>query len=107
MAVGKEADVADAMKPARHSVLQEAADELVGGERHHLGFAVMTIVLPGEADLAIVEPDQTTVGDGDAVGVAPEITEHLLGSGKRGFGEDDPVGLGQRVDPGGEVGGNG
>jgi hypothetical protein len=41
------------------------------------------------------------------VGVAPEIAEHLLGSGKRRFGEDDPVGLGQRVDPGVEVGGNG
>jgi hypothetical protein len=59
MAVGKEADVADAMKTAGHRVLQEPADELIGGERHHLGFAVLTIVLPGEADPAIVEPDQT------------------------------------------------
>ncbi len=102
MAVGKEADVADAMKPARDGVLQEATDELVGGERHHLGFAVLTIVLPGEADLAIVEPDQTAVGDGDAVRVAPEIAEHLLGSGKRAFGEDDPVDLGQCIEPGDE-----
>jgi hypothetical protein len=106
MTVGKEADVADAMKTAGHSVLQEATDELIGGERHHLSLAVLTIVLPGEADLTIVEPDQTAVGDGDAVSVAPEIAEHLLGSGKRGFCEDDPVGLGQHVDPGGEVGGN-
>jgi hypothetical protein len=36
MAVGKEADVADAMKTAGHGVLQEPTDELVGGERHHL-----------------------------------------------------------------------
>ena len=61
MAVGKEADVADAMKTAGHGVLQEPTDELVGGERHHLGFAVLTIVLPGEADLAIVEPDQAVL----------------------------------------------
>src|ERR1700758_4536074 len=40
------------------------------------------------------------------MGVAPEITEYLLGSGKRRLGEDDPVDLGQRVDPGDEVGGN-
>ena len=89
MAVGKEAYVTDAMETAGHGVLQEATDELVGGERHHLGFAVLTIVLPGEADLAIVAPDQTAVGDGDAMSVTPEIAEHLLGSGKRGVGEDD------------------
>jgi hypothetical protein len=107
MAVGEEADVADAMKTAGHGVLQETTDKLVGGERHHLGLAVLAIVLPGETDLAIVEPDQTAVGDGNAVSVASEIAEHLLGAGEWGFGEDDPVDLGQRVDPGGEVGGNG
>ena len=107
MAVGKEADVANAMKSAGHSVLQEATDELVGGERHHLDLAVLTIVLPGEADLTIVEPDQTAVGDSDAMSIAPEIAEHLLGSGEWGFGEDDPVDLGQCVEPGGEVSGNG
>ena len=92
--IGKEADVADAMKTAGHGVLQEATDELVGGERHHLGLAVLTIVLPGEADSAIVEPEQTAVGDGNAVSVAPEIAEYLLGSGEWGFGEDDPVDFG-------------
>ena len=107
MAVGKEADVADAMKTSGHGVLEEPTDELIGGERHHLGFAVLTIVLPGEADPAIVEPDQTAVCDGDAVGVAPEIAEHLLGSGEWRFGEDNPVDLGQGIDPGDEVGGNG
>ncbi len=106
MAVGKEADMSNAMKPAGHGVLQAAADELVSGERHHLGFAGLTIVLPGEADLAIVEPDQTAVGDGDTMGVAPEIIEYLLGCSERRLGEDDPVDLGQRVDPRDEVGGN-
>ncbi len=90
MAVGKEADMSNAMKLAGHGVLQEAADELVSGERHHFGFAVLTIVLPGEANLAIVEPNQTAVGDCDTMSVAPEITEYLLGSGERRLGEDDP-----------------
>ena len=106
MAVGKEANMSNAMKSAGHGVLQEATDELVGGECHHLGFAVLTIVLPGEADLAIVEPNKTTVGDGDTMGVAPKITEYLLGSGERRLGEDDPVDLGQRVDTRDEVCGN-
>lgn len=32
---------------------QEAADELVGIERHQLGCAVQAIVFPGETDLAV------------------------------------------------------
>src|SRR5271163_4237933 len=69
MAVGKEADVADAMEAVRHGMLQEAADEFIGGKGHDLGFAVLPIVLPGETDLAIVKPDQAAVGDGNTVSV--------------------------------------
>jgi len=69
-----------------------------------LGSAVLPIVLPGEADLAVVELNQATVDDGDAVSAATEIPEHLLGSGERRLGEDDPVGLGHRVEPSGEGG---
>jgi hypothetical protein len=51
---------ADAMKSVGHGALQapwfcRPADS--------------PIVLPGEADLAVVEPDQVAVGDGDAVGL--------------------------------------
>jgi hypothetical protein len=107
MAVGEEADVADPVEAIGHGVLQEATNEFVGRERHDLGFAVLPIVLPGEADLAVVEPDQATVGDGDAVSVAAEISEHLLGPGERRLGVDDPVDLGCRVEPSGERGGVG
>ena len=51
MAVGEEAVVADAMEAVRQGVQQEAADELVGGEGHHLRLAVMAIVPPAEGDL--------------------------------------------------------
>src|SRR5271166_5442546 len=107
MAVGKEADVADAMEAVRHGMLQEAADEFIGGKRHDLGFAVLPIVLPGETDLALVEPDQAAVGDGNAVSVTAKIAEHLFGSREWGFGEHDPVDLGQGVDVGGEACWNG
>src|SRR5205807_8948229 len=36
-AIGEEAIVTDAVEAARQDVDQEAADELVDGERHHLG----------------------------------------------------------------------
>ena len=107
MAIGEEADVADPVEAVGHGVLQEAADEFVSGERHHLGLAVLAIVFPGEADLAVVEPDQAAVGDGDAVSVAGEIAEHLLGPGERGLAVDDPIDLGQCVEVGGEGSGVG
>src|SRR5947209_1192800 len=49
---------------------EEAADELVGGERHHLVSItpIDPVVLPLEGHAGIVERDQATVGDGDAVG---------------------------------------
>src|SRR5271166_4819266 len=105
MAVGKEADVADAMEAVRHGMLQKAADEFVSGECHDLGLSVVSIVLPGETDLAVFKSDQPAVGDGDTVGITAEITEDLFGSREWGFAKDHPVDLGQRVDVGGEAGG--
>ena len=46
--IGEEAVVADAMEAIRQGVQQKAADELVGIEGHHLGFAVLSVVFPGE-----------------------------------------------------------
>ena len=51
VAVGEEAVVADAVKAVRQGVQQEAADELVGVERHDLRLAVVAIILPAEGDL--------------------------------------------------------
>src|SRR5438132_12853174 len=49
LAIGEEAVVANPMEAVRQGMQQETADELVGIERHHLGLAVVAIVLPGEA----------------------------------------------------------
>ena len=54
---GEQAVVADAVEAARQDVEQEAADELVGGERHDLlplG-AVAAIILVAEGDAGLVE----------------------------------------------------
>jgi hypothetical protein len=53
-------------------VKQEATNELVSGERHALvtSAAVGAIVLAAERDAGIVAGDESTVGDGNAVGVA-------------------------------------
>src|SRR3981189_1867728 len=101
-AIGEEAVVANAMEAVRQGMQQESADELVGIERHHLGLAVLAVVLPGEADLAVKERDQPTVGDGDAMGIAAEIGQHLFGATEWRLGIDDPFDASELVEPGGE-----
>ena len=54
-AIGEEAIVADAVKAVRQGVQEKATNELTGIERHHLGFAILPIVLPGKAHLTVGE----------------------------------------------------
>jgi hypothetical protein len=49
------------------------------------------IILPAEGDLIVLEGDEAMVGDGDAMGVAAEIAEDVMGTAERGFGIDDPI----------------
>jgi hypothetical protein len=77
MAVGEEAIMPDAVEPVRQGVEQEAADELVGLKRHDLRFAVMSIILPAEGDRGASHAEEAGVSDGDAMGVAGEIGQHL------------------------------
>ena len=74
-AAGEQAVVADAVEAGRQHMDEEAADELVNGERHHLISigAFDPVVLALEGDVVVVECDQSAVGDGDAVGVARQV----------------------------------
>ena len=76
VAIAKEAIIADALEPAGEDVKQETTDELLGGEGHHLLVVVVAIVLPTEADPAILHLGQAMIGDGDTVGVASEVGQH-------------------------------
>ncbi len=51
-AVGEEAEVADAGKASWQHMLYEAAQELFGSKYHRALLAVVSIVLPAEADLS-------------------------------------------------------
>ena len=42
------------------------------------------------------------VGDGDAVGIAAEILQHVIGSTEGWFGVDDPIFAEERAQPGRE-----
>ena len=60
-------------------------------ERHLRVLVAVGIVLPAEGDAFSIESQQAMIGDGDAVGVAAEIAQHLAGSAESRLGVDDPV----------------
>ena len=98
VAIGQQAIVANAVEAARQHVDQETADELVCCQRHHL-VPVATfdpVILPPEGDGGLVSCDQAAIRDGDAVGVARQISEYRLGSTERALAVDHPLGLAQR-----------
>ena len=96
--------ITDTVEALRQDMHQEAADELVGIERHQLVSpgTFDAVVLPLEGDAVVVERDQAPVGDGDAVGVAREIVQHFLGATERPFAVDDPFAVAQRSQIGGK-----
>jgi len=49
------------------------------------------IVFPAKRDSIIPERNQSMVGDGDAVRIASEIVQNMLGTAERWLGIDDPV----------------
>src|SRR5674476_571700 len=68
---GEQAVVADAVEALGQDVDQEAADELVGRQRHGRvpTWSLDPVILPLERNVGIVGWDQPAVGDGDAMGV--------------------------------------
>jgi hypothetical protein len=108
-AIGQEAEVTDALKAARQSVEEKAADELCGGEGQGfrlswlVGFAIMVSglpvgvcfanIFPLKRDLPVFEREQTLIGESDAMRVAAEIFEHLLRAAEGWFGVDNPSAL--------------
>ncbi len=90
--------MADAVEAAGQHVEKKAADELVRVKPHGLPAArtVDAIVFPAEGDAGVVGRDEAAVRDGDPVGVAGQIAQHLLRSGERRLAVDDPLDAPQR-----------
>ena len=83
--------VPDAVEAAWQDMERDAADELVGAERHDLlainfGAALVLVV---EGNKARVEGDQSGARDRDPVRVARQVGEHRLRSGEQRLGIDD------------------
>jgi hypothetical protein len=65
MSIGHEAEVSNAMEAVRQGVQQEAADELVGRQLHDFYRVVVSVILPGEPDMIVVDIDEAAIGDGE------------------------------------------
>jgi hypothetical protein len=101
-AIGQEPERADADKAAGQDVEQEAAQELLRGERHHSLLIPVGIILPAETNLVMLEGREAMIGDGYTMGIAGEIAEYMVRTAEGGLGVDDPVLMEQGTQEGAE-----
>jgi len=90
-AVREQAEVANAHEAGRQDVQEKPTKEFVDLEGHHLAPVVVGVVLPVEAHHALVQTEESVVGQGDAVRIAPEVLEQLLGPRDGAFGIHHPI----------------
>src|SRR5271170_6719410 len=91
VAVGEKAEVADANEAWRQQMEQEAAQKLIDGQSHEPFLVAVGGIAPSEGDVAIGESNQPAVGNGDAMSIGAEITQHMFRSAEGRLGVDDPV----------------
>ena len=70
---------------------QETADELDRIELHGAAAVVVPGVPPSEAHLSVVEAEESSVGDGNPMGVPGQILQHMFGPSERRLGVDHPL----------------
>src|SRR5215467_8987792 len=79
------------MKALWQNVEQEAPDKLARAERHcAVSRLPAAVILVAEGHAALIESNEATVRDGDAMGVAGEIGEHCFRPGEGRLGVDEP-----------------
>jgi hypothetical protein len=81
------------LEAIREDVEQEPADELLCAQRHGLDPITVSVILPAKPDLPFIDGEQTIIGDGDPVCVAPKVFQDLLWPGERPLGVDNPFGV--------------
>jgi hypothetical protein len=96
--------VADTDEAVGDHVEEEAPEEFVDIEVHDLHPIAVGVVPPAKPDAAVGQGEEAVVGEGDAVGIAAEVGEYVLGPGEGRFAVDDPRRLAERGEPRGEGG---
>ena len=55
----------------------------MSGNRHDLVLAAVGIISPAKGDAVVFEGHEAMVGDGDAMGVASQVAENMVGAAER------------------------
>ena len=76
--VSEKSEVADAHEAARQQVQEEAAQELIDGQSQEPLLVAVSGVSPAEGDVSVGESNQPVIGDGNAVGVGAEMSQHMF-----------------------------
>jgi hypothetical protein len=96
IAVGEQPEVADLDEATRQNVKQKATDELNRIEAHDLAAVVVSGVVPLKTHLPVVQVQEPTIGEGNAMSVACQVLEHIVRTSERCLGIDDPFLMAQR-----------
>ena len=75
----------------RGDVQQQTPQELHGVQRQGAQAVATLVILVAEGHLAMLQGHEPVVGDGDAVGIAGQVLEHMLGVLDGLLGVDDPL----------------
>jgi hypothetical protein len=76
--IGEEFEVAHAFAARGQYMQEEAAEQFLTGQRHHLAAVMIAVVLIAQVHRLAIEGAQATVGQRDAVTVAPEVIDDGL-----------------------------
>lgn len=88
--------IPDFVKTRRQAVLQEAADEFRGIERQGFLLAVVAVVFVRKRNIAVLNSQDSPVADSDAMGITPQIVDHLFRPAEGAFGIHHPLFFVQR-----------
>lgn len=69
---------------------QKSTDELHGIKCHLLFLVLIAAIKVGKCYFPFMDRNDPVVGNGNPVGVAAEICQHLVRCGKRPLGKNDP-----------------
>jgi hypothetical protein len=89
-AVGLKSEVSDPDETSWQHMEEESLYEVRGLEGEPLRGAALSISI-AKGHLTVLEGEEAFVADGDAVGVAAQVAQHLCGTGQRRLGVDDPL----------------
>ena len=90
ISVSQKAIVADSDEALGQGVEEKAVDEVHGADGGLFEDIVLSVFIP-EADHAVFESQEATVGDSDAVGITGEILKDMLRVRDGGPHTDDPL----------------